>query len=149
MPGELIAAGAELEHAIHVLGESSHHLAEAVAGLSTMAKRLQQQIPAWVVEWGQSNAGDTAAVVTPATRQLERISSILVSLPSGTTSASLTLGEITIPNLAAGITTIANVGFLLRHFDRRVLTYAPAGEALVVLMGEQQADQGFLDGARA
>ncbi len=148
MPGEIIATGIEIQRAVEALNASSWHLAEAVERMGGVASALQARIPAYVVESGQSNAGDTSLAVTPSTRQLERITAVIAITPIGTTSASLQLGDATI-ELQNTTVLLAPISILLTHSAPRLLTWAPAGIASLVLMGEQMADQGFLDGARA
>lgn len=147
MPGEIVATGIEIQRAVEGLNESAHQLACAVQGFDGLARRLQRSIPAWVEEWGASNASDTQVVVTPATHQLERILGWLAIVPTGTTSATLTLGEMSVP-LQNTQTLMSPVMRLLNHHDVRKLTYAPAGAGFLWLWGEQTAEAGFLDGAR-
>ena len=146
MPGEIEATAIEIQRAVEGLNASSHALARAVADMAGLNARLMAAIPAWVDESGESNATDTSLVVTPATRQLERITGILAIVPTGTTSASLHLGtRLTIP-LQNTVTLLSPISKLLAHFEQRSLSYVPAGAAFLWLWGEQTAESGFLDG---
>ena len=117
-----------------------------MAGLNA---RLMAAIPAWVDESGTSNATDTSVTVTPATRQLERITGLLAIVPVGTTSASLKLGNRLVIPLQNTVTLLSPISKLLAHHESRVITYAPAGIAFLWLWGEQTAEAGFLDGGTA
>ncbi len=117
-----------------------------MAGLNA---RLMAAIPAWVDESGTSNATDTSVTVTPATRQLERITGLLAIVPVGTTSASLKLGNRLVIPLQNTVTLLSPISKLLARHEVRSITYAPAGIAFLWLWGEQTAETGFLDGGTA
>jgi hypothetical protein len=149
MPGEIEATAVEIQRAVEGLNASSHALARAVADMAGLNARLMAAIPAWVDESAISNATDTSVIVTPATRQLERITGLLAIVPTGTTSASLKLGNRLVIPLQNTVTLLSPISKLLAHHEPRVITYAPAGIAFLWLWGEQTAEAGFLDGGTA
>lgn len=148
MPGEIIATEIEIQRAIDGLKDSSLQLAQAVEHLGGLAKRLQATIPVWVEEFDQSNAGDTSVVGSPAVHQLIRITGILAIVPTGSTSASLTLGQRTI-QLQNTVTLFSPLSWILHPSAPRKLTYAPAGLASLWIWGEQLGETGFLSGGVA
>lgn len=148
MPGEIEATAIEIQRAIEGLNASSHALATAVEALGGIGRRLQATIPAWIEESGVGNATDTSLSVTPATHQLERITGLLAVVPVGTTSATLTLGQLVIP-VQNTSTLWSPISLLLPSHAARTLKWTPAGAAFLLLWGEQTAEAGFLSGAIA
>lgn len=108
--------------------------------------QLQARIRAYVDEYATSGAGQTSVTVQAQTTNLELIRFILVQLPTGTTSATLTLPGPNGPRVIPLQNTTVALGpmSLLVPSGPRVLTYAPAGAAYLELMGEQIPTAGVL-----
>lgn len=106
-------------------------------GRQAVADGLWARIPAYVEEYGYAEIAGSLTVV-PQTKQLERITCIIASVPSGAT-AHLILGQrISIP-LVSGNNILAPISILLQPSDPRSLQLdgGATGTLMLLLTGEQ------------
>jgi hypothetical protein len=106
-------------------------------GRQAVADGLWARIPAYVEEFGYAESAGSLTV-NAQTKQLERITFILASVPSGAT-ANLILGQrITIP-LVSGNNILAPFSVLLQPSDPRSLQLdgGATGTLALLLTGEQ------------
>lgn len=109
-----------------------------------LINRLRTSIPAYAEEYECSNVGDTSLRPMVYSTNLIRVTSIIVSTPSASTSVELKLGRRTL-FLPSGLVTLAPISFVLAPQDERQLIIAPAvaNPAWYWLMGEQLPEVNF------
>lgn len=119
------------------LDELVMRLVRTQNGRQAVADGLWARIPAYVEEFGYAEVAGSLTVV-PQTKQLERITCIIASVPSGAT-ANLILGQrITIP-LVSGNNILSPISILLQPSDPRSLQLlgGATGTLALLLTGEQ------------
>jgi hypothetical protein len=111
-------------------------------GRQAVADGLWARVPAYVEEYGYAEVAGSLTVVSQ-TKQLERITCIIATVPSGAT-AHLILGQrISIP-LVSGVNILSPISILLQPSDPRSLQLdgGATGTLTLLLTGEQQAVYG-------
>jgi hypothetical protein len=129
---------------------NSDNIALANAVVTELARQHETTLEqmrkiAPIVDEYQYAATDTKVTVHPQTHNLEKITCILAYVQYVSTTATLTLGDRTLP-IPAGLTKLDNVGFLLRERDKRTLVSdsATAGIISLELFGEVLPEFGVI-----
>lgn len=112
---------------------------QLVESQKSLQRYQQSQVPKYLAREYGVIANDVTLTIPQQSRNLERITSILVYTSSG--PATLTLGRRTF-SLSAGFTPITNIDLMLFDGDTRVLTQPVTGAMYCELMGEEMPTDG-------
>jgi len=104
-------------------------------GQLALETALTAALPRYMSEYAFDPRGGSLSV-SPMTQSLERVDTVLISLPEGS-SAILQVKDLIIP-VAAGITQLLDLGYLVRPKDPRTLTVSNGGPngSLLYLSGQ-------------